>query len=208
MKSTSAIRTENITNDTITTVTELFSSSLERPCNLLQLPFAVRKKTDYLAYHLVSLAERLWQARKDSNLQHPVLETGALSSWSYWPIPKMPHPSLRLFVKSVLPVKLAEFLYLQTRRLLLLVPRRRIVPPLAFTARQRDYLSHDRLYSITLVIVPAPTVRPPSRIAKRSCSSIAIGEISFTSNVTLSPGITISTPSCSVTEPVTSVVRK
>ena len=55
---------------------------------------------------------------------------------------------------------------------------------------------------------PAPTVRPPSRMAKRSPSSIAIGAISSTSIVTLSPGITISVPSGSCTTPVTSVVRK
>jgi len=55
---------------------------------------------------------------------------------------------------------------------------------------------------------PAPTVRPPSRMAKRRPSSIAIGAISVTSIETLSPGITISTPSGSVTTPVTSVVRK
>jgi len=56
--------------------------------------------------------------------------------------------------------------------------------------------------------MPAPTVRPPSRMAKRSFSSIAIGTISSTSTVTLSPGITISVPDGSVTMPVTSVVRK
>ena len=55
---------------------------------------------------------------------------------------------------------------------------------------------------------PAPTVRPPSRMAKRMCCSIAIGVISSTSIEMLSPGITISTPSGSVTLPVTSVVRK
>ena len=55
---------------------------------------------------------------------------------------------------------------------------------------------------------PEPTVRPPSRIAKRRPSSIAIGAISSASNEMLSPGITISVPSGSVTEPVTSVVRK
>ena len=55
---------------------------------------------------------------------------------------------------------------------------------------------------------PAPTVRPPSRMAKRSFSSIAIGAISSTSNFRLSPGITISVPSGSFTVPVTSVVRK
>ena len=63
-------------------------------------------------------------------------------------------------------------------------------------------------YSMMEATIPAPTVRPPSRIAKRSFSSIAIGTISSTSTVTLSPGITISVPSGSVTMPVTSVVRK
>ncbi|GJE15267.1 hypothetical protein FOHLNKBM_6348 [Methylobacterium longum] len=55
---------------------------------------------------------------------------------------------------------------------------------------------------------PAPTVRPPSRMAKRSFSSMATGTIRTTSMVTLSPGITISVPSGSVQMPVTSVVRK
>ena len=52
-------------------------------------------------------------------------------------------------------------------------------------------------------------MRPPSRIAKRSSFSIAIGVISSTViPSTLSPGITISRPSGSVATPVTSVVRK
>lgn len=59
-----------------------------------------------------------------------------------------------------------------------------------------------------LVTEPAPTVRPPSRIAKRRPSSMAIGWISFTLMKVLSPGMTISVPSASVTTPVTSVVRK
>jgi len=63
-------------------------------------------------------------------------------------------------------------------------------------------------YSITLATTPAPTVRPPSRIAKRRPSSIAIGAIKLTVTDTLSPGITISVPSGSSTAPVTSVVRK
>src|SRR5687767_9695062 len=60
----------------------------------------------------------------------------------------------------------------------------------------------------TSVTVPAPTVRPPSRIANRTPFSIAIGAISSASRFTLSPGITISTPPGSVATPVTSVVRK
>ena len=55
---------------------------------------------------------------------------------------------------------------------------------------------------------PAPTVLPPSRMAKRCFSSIAIGVISSTSIVALSPGMIISVPSGSVQWPVTSVVRK
>ena len=71
---------------------------------------------------------------------------------------------------------------------------------------------------------PAPTVRPPSRIAKRKPSSIdklqqtlswpvTISTPSGSStapqtNFKLSPGITISTPSGSSTAPVISVVRK
>jgi hypothetical protein len=55
---------------------------------------------------------------------------------------------------------------------------------------------------------PAPTVRPPSRIANFRPSSIAIGWINSTVISVLSPGITISTPSGNTTDPVTSVVRK
>ena len=62
-------------------------------------------------------------------------------------------------------------------------------------------------YLITVETVPAPTVRPPSRIAKRIFSSRATGAMSFTVISTLSPGITISTPSGSWMSPVTSVVR-
>jgi hypothetical protein len=65
----------------------------------------------------------------------------------------------------------------------------------------------DSAYSTIRVTTPAPTVRPPSRMAKRSPSSIATGVISSTPISTLSPGITISTPSGKLIEPVTSVVR-
>src|SRR2546427_6310253 len=53
---------------------------------------------------------------------------------------------------------------------------------------------HVPRYFKIFVTTPAPTVRPPSRIAKRSCSSIAIGVISSIVIFVLSPGITISTP--------------
>jgi len=61
---------------------------------------------------------------------------------------------------------------------------------------------------MTLATTPAPTVLPPSRMAKRSPCSIAIGAISSTTILMLSPGITISVPSGNSTAPVTSVVRK
>src|SRR5690606_29104023 len=50
---------------------------------------------------------------------------------------------------------------------------------------RRDYL-------MILVTRPAPTVRPPSRIANRRPSSIAIGWISSTFIDVLSPGMHIS----------------
>jgi len=58
------------------------------------------------------------------------------------------------------------------------------------------------------VTTPEPTVLPPSRTANRNPWSIAIGAISSPVIVTLSPGITISTPAGNPTTPVTSVVRK
>src|SRR5690348_17952840 len=63
-------------------------------------------------------------------------------------------------------------------------------------------------YSMISVTAPAPTVWPPSRIANRNPFSSATGVISVTSQLTLSPGITISTPCASFTSPVTSVVRR
>ena len=63
-------------------------------------------------------------------------------------------------------------------------------------------------YSMILATTPEPTVRPPSRMAKRCFSSSAIGAISDTTSLMLSPGMTISVPAGSSTMPVTSVVRK
>ena len=68
----------------------------------------------------------------------------------------------------------------------------------------RPHCGHSRIF----VTTPEPTVRPPSRMAKRRPSSHAIGVISVISMSMLSPGITISTPSGSLMLPVTSVVRK
>ena len=76
------------------------------------------------------------------------------------------------------------------------------------TTPQREARSGLRNYSTIPDTVPAPTVRPPSRIAKRNPLSMATGVINSTSICTLSPGITISMPSGSFATPVTSVVRK
>ena len=64
------------------------------------------------------------------------------------------------------------------------------------------------VYSMMLDTTPEATVRPPSRIANRRPSSMAMGVIRVISIRMLSPGITISTPSGSLMVPVTSVVRK
>jgi hypothetical protein len=64
------------------------------------------------------------------------------------------------------------------------------------------------LYFRILATTPAPTVLPPSRMAKRRPSSIAIGLISSTLILMLSPGMIISVPAGNSIAPVTSVVRK
>ena len=93
--------------------------------------------------------------------------------------------------------------------------RRKVHPyfaPLTFPLNRGQSPPIQRLncydHSMIFATTPAPTVRPPSRIAKRKPSSIAIGWISVTSIEMLSPGITISVPFGSSIEPVTSVVRK
>jgi hypothetical protein len=119
---------------------------------------------------------------------------------------------LRLFMKGMVSAPLAVLLKLKLVGMVSFVSLRRIVSSLAITARERDYyciISHIMSpYSMMLVTTPAPTVLPPSLIANLNCSSIATGEINSTSMFILSPGITISTPSGSFIEPVTSVVRK
>ncbi len=86
-------------------------------------------------------------------------------------------------------------------------------PPRRCGALLCDSVSHQvqgpsRNYLMILVTWPAPTVRPPSRMANFRPSSMATGWISATSMRVLSPGMTISVPSGRVTTPVTSVVRK
>jgi len=133
----------------------------------------------------------------------------------------------RFLVQRVRPARRAELLDLHPIRLLAPVARGVVVPPLAVVARQGHVVTHvisflpppppsprpgatGRAggYSMISVTTPAPTVRPPSRMAKRSSFSMAIGWPSSTEIVTLSPGITISRPSGNFAAPVTSVVRK
>src|SRR5687767_12085525 len=121
-----------------------------------------------------------------------------------------PHPSpltpflFRLLMPRVLFAVPAVLAQLEALGRLLPVLRRAVIPALAVDARQSNDVAH---YAMISVIVPAPTVRPPSRMAKREPFSIATGVISSPVMSVLSPGITISTPSGRWSEPVTSVVR-
>src|SRR5216110_2688713 len=107
-------------------------------------------------------------------------------------------------MSRVLPAVPAVLAHLQALGRLLPVLRRAVNAPFAFAAGERDDFAHD--YSTISVTVPAPTVRPPSRIANRKPFSSATGAISSAVIDVLSPGITISTPSGSCRFPVTSVV--
>ncbi len=93
-----------------------------------------------------------------------------------------------------------------------LLQRMRTAPPPGTTKgpdpKVRPLCQKADAYLMIFVTVPAPTVRPPSRMAKPRPSSMAIGWISSTVTSVVSPGMTISVPSGSVMTPVTSVVRK
>jgi len=117
-------------------------------------------------------------------------------------------------VRRLFPARVAELLRFQPLGMLLLIFRRGVIAVLTVPALQGNDFAHRLIlsrfarYSITSVTAPAPTVCPPSRIANRKPFSSATGVISVTSQLTLSPGITISTPAGSFMSPVTSVVRK
>src|ERR1700749_320340 len=109
----------------------------------------------------------------------------------------------------VTAAKSAKLLQFQPLGFGLLVFSLAVVLVLTVGALQSDNFAHVVLsYSKISVTVPAPTVRPPSRIANRNPLSIATGVISSTTRLTLSPGITISVPAGNSATPVTSVVRK
>ena len=86
--------------------------------------------------------------------------------------------------------------------------RRRAPAPAGAGALRWCRASPASGHLLILVTRPAPTVRPPSRMAKRRPSSMAMGWMSSTAISVLSPGMTISVPSGRCTTPVTSVVRK
>ena len=148
-----------------------------------------------------------------------VLETLQRSGWSTGAGIEV---MIAVLAAVLLPAGLAVLIVrARERESVAKLPRKREVPPAddnrsQFTLAKTQAaptLSDERHlrvenYLMILVTRPAPTVRPPSRIAKRRPSSMATGWISFTEMSVLSPGMTISVPSGSVTTPVTSVVRK
>src|SRR5262249_41808792 len=117
-------------------------------------------------------------------------------------------------VDGVPAVEPAVLLHLEALAVVELVLHRDVVAVLADLALEGDLhpllaLRHGSFpYLMILITPPAPTVRPPSPMAKRRPSSMAMGLPSSTVMLMLSPGITISVPSGRVMVPVTSVVRK
>src|SRR6185503_16822394 len=92
---------------------------------------------------------RVWQAKRDSNPQPPVLETGALpvellayANPSALASALLPYALLLLFVPRVLAAEAAVLAEFETARRLLLVLGRAVVPALALTARQLNDVSH------------------------------------------------------------------
>lgn len=94
-----------------------------------------------------------WQARRDSNPQHPVLETGTL------PVELLAcvNGLLALLVRLVRTAEAAVLLDLELLGLLLLVPRRVVVPTLALAARERHDIAHGLLLPGRVVRVPHPS---------------------------------------------------
>lgn len=98
MRSTTARKTETITVKTITTVVDPIVSlllgkvtfesslltSLKKSLMVWKNRLIIFFSTSICACCLLGVST--WQARRDSNPQHAVLETAALTNWSYWPI--------------------------------------------------------------------------------------------------------------------------
>ena len=136
------------------------------------------------------------QGRRDLNPQPLVLETSAL--------PIELHPSKPTTCSPITTIQIAGPQTAGKRQALPNTCRFQLSSSNGGRKINRD---RPLNYSTTLVTTPEPTVRPPSRIAKRLPSSIAIGLCNSTVNLTLSPGMHISA-SIRFAVPVTSVVRK
>jgi len=85
-------------------------------------------------------------------------------------------------MNSMFPTAGAEFLQLHSVRMLALVPGGSVIPVLAIFTSQNNDISHffiplRRTYSMIVPTTPLPMVCPPSRIAKRSPISMAMGVI-------------------------------
>ena len=165
----------------------------------------------------------LIQARQDLNPQPFVLETNALPiellAYKSRESPPCSIKLLCLAVRCMLPATRAILAEFQTIRIVTAILFGRVISLLAIIAlqcndranilflRSHAYLPTFSIYSSILVTTPAPTVRPPARMANLEPCSRATGTISSTVRLTSSPGITISTPSGRVMLPVTSIVR-
>src|SRR5882672_5401222 len=194
-------------------VTFFVSSEPVPPCDssLLVFPARVAMNT-----HSSALSVRFPNSGRGGGTRTPIPGFGDRSP-SRWTTPLNSNPAcpsplrkpldeneklLHFLVRRLLPARVAE----------LLVFRRRVVAVLTVPALQRNDFAHGLIlsrsarYSMISVTAPAPTVWPPSRIANRKPFSNATGVINVTSQLTLSPGITISTPAGSFISPVTSVV--
>ena len=89
-----------------------------------------------------ALYGRKWQARRDSNPQHPDLESGALAIRATGLCPFSLLPLFCFLVRRVGLAELAELLHLEAVLHGSLVLRRRVVAVLAFRASQRNVISH------------------------------------------------------------------
>src|SRR4029077_13842815 len=211
-------------------VTFFVSSEPAPPCDSSPLIFTARVAINP---HSHALSGRFPNSGRGGGIRTPIPGFGDRSP-NRWPTPLRSKPAcpsplqndscenfpckneplLHFLVRRLPAASVAELLRFQPLGMLLLVFRRCVIAVLAIPALQRDDLAHRLIlsrsarYSMISVTAPAPTVCPPSRMANRKTFSSATGVISDTSQLTLSPGINISTPCGSVTFSVTSVVRK
>ncbi len=159
------------------------------------------------------LLPRLLVQRMTAKLRAILHQLKALSPSSLLTYPVIPQPRLRAFQPNILthcPSLPAHAEAARGAKLLILAARaaRFILSTQTSTFSPRPKTPLASNQARTFVTIPEPTVRPPSRIAKRLPSTSAIGLPNSTSRPMLSPGIHISAPPSNLTPPVTSVVRK